>query len=121
MTIGEWIGIGLLGGAGALLRFRLDGLVQERAAGALPLGTLVVNLLGSFGAGMLTGLAVRDAVLVLVGTGLLGSFTTFSTWMLETERLVEEGEERSGVVNVVVPLVAGLAAAGLGWALGALL
>jgi CrcB protein len=121
VTIGDWVWIALLGGAGALLRFRLDGVVQQRAAGALPLGTLVVNLAGSFGAGLLTGLAVGDTVSLLVATGLLGSFTTFSTWMLETERLAEEGERRLALVNVVVPLAGGLAAVGLGWGSGALL
>jgi CrcB protein len=118
---GEWVGIALLGGLGALLRFRLDALVQQRAAGALPVGTLVVNVVGSFGAGLLTGLAVDEAVLLLVGTGLLGSFTTFSTWMLETERLAEEGEDRLALVNGLAPLACGLGAAALGWGLGAVL
>jgi CrcB protein len=121
VSFGEWVGIALLGGAGALLRFRLDGLVQQRTAGALPLGTLVVNVIGAFGAGLLTGLSVGNTALVLVGTGLLGSFTTFSTWMLETERLAEEGVERLALVNVLVPLACGLAAATLGWGVGAML
>ena len=108
MSVGEWIGIALLGGAGAALRFRLDGYVQQRAAGELPVGTLVVNVIGAFGAGLLTGLAVGDTALLLAGTGLLGSFTTFSTWMLESERLAEEGEERLALVNVVMPLACGI-------------
>jgi CrcB protein len=111
----------VLGGLGALLRFRLDAFVQLRAPGELPLGTLVVNVLGAFCLGMLTGISVGDRLLVLAGTGLLGSFTTFSTWMLETERLGEEGEGRLALTNVAVPLACGLAAAGLGWLLGAAL
>jgi CrcB protein len=121
VSLGEWAAVALLGGAGALLRFRLDAYVQQRADGELPLGTLAVNLLGSFCLGLLTGLSVGDRMLLLLGTGLLGSFTTFSTWMLETERLGEEGESRLALVNVVLPLAAGLAAAGLGWLLGAAL
>ncbi len=121
MSLGDWIGVALLGGAGALLRFRLDAYIQLRADGELPLGTLVVNVLGSFCLGLLTGLSVGDTVLFLAGTGLLGSFTTFSTWMLETERLGEEGEGRLALVNVAGALVTGLAAAGLGWLLGAAL
>jgi CrcB protein len=116
-----WLGVALLGGAGALLRFRLDELVQLRFGDELPLGTLAVNAIGSFCLGLLTGLSVTGDTLLLVGTGLLGSFTTFSTWMLETERLAEEGEGRLAAVNIVVSLAAGLAAAGLGWALGAVL
>jgi CrcB protein len=69
----------------------------------------------------MVGASVGDTPLVLVGTGLLGSFTTFSTWMLETERAAEEGDGGLAVVNVVGPLVCGLGAAGIGWALGALL
>ena len=121
MSLGEWIGVALLGGVGALLRFRLDTYVQQGVDGELPLGTLAVNVLGSFCLGLLTGLSVGDRILFLVGTGLLGSFTTFSTWMLETERLVEEGESRPALVNVVAPLATGLAAAALGWLLGAAL
>jgi CrcB protein len=121
VSFGVWLGVALLGGVGALLRFRLDGLVQQRWARAFPIGTLVVNLVGAFAAGVLTGLAVGDTVLLLVGTGLLGSFTTFSTWMLETERLAEDGEARLALVNVLAPLACGLAAAALGWGLGAAL
>jgi len=116
-----WLGVAALGGVGALLRFHLDARVQERARGRFPLGTLVVNLAGSFTLGLLTGLGVTGDALLLAGTALLGSFTTFSTWLLETERLGEDGESRAGVANLAVSLVAGLAAAGLGWAIGAVL
>jgi CrcB protein len=113
-----WIATAALGGAGALLRFGIDAAVQRRSGGELPLGTLAVNLSGSFGLGLLTGLSVTGDALLLAGTATLGSFTTFSTWMLETERLAEEGEGRVALVNVVLPLGAGLAAAILGWLLG---
>ena len=116
-----WIGIAVLGGLGALLRFRLDALVQLRVAGEFPLGTLVVNLAGSFALGLLTGLSVGGDALLLAGTGLLGSFTTFSTWMLETERLSEDGEARFALANLVISLGAGLAAAVAGRLLGAAL
>jgi len=86
MTILVWLGVALLGGVGVLLRFRLDGVVQGRFGGEFPLGTLAVNLLGSFALGLLTGLSVTGNALLLAGTATLGSFTTFSTWMLETER-----------------------------------
>lgn len=116
-----WIGAALLGGIGALLRFRLDALVQVRVSGELPLGTFGVNLVGSFCLGVLTGLSVTGDALLLGGTALLGSFTTFSTWMLETERLGEEGQERFALLNLGVSFGGGLAAALLGWMLGAAL
>ena len=121
MTAAVWIGVAALGGTGAVLRFELDGFVQRRAGVAFPLGTLVVNLSGSFALGLLTGLSITGDALLLLGTGLLGSFTTFSTWMLETERLGEEGEGRVALANLAVPLAGGLAAALLGWLLGAAL
>jgi CrcB protein len=116
-----WLGVAALGGAGALLRFRLDALVQSRRAGAFPFGTLAVNLAGAFVLGVLRGAAVTGDALLLAGTGLLGSFTTFSTWMLETERLGEEGEGRVALANLAVSFAGGLAAVGVGWALGAAL
>lgn len=114
-----WAGAGLVGGVGALLRFRLDALVELKAAGEFPLGTLVVNLLGSFCLGLLTGLSVTGDALLVAGTGMLGSFTTFSTVMLETERLGEEGELGLALANAGVSVAGGLVAALLGWMLGA--
>jgi fluoride exporter len=57
--------------------------------------------------------------LVLVGTATIGSYTTFSTWMLETQRLAEEGDLRNAVPNVLLSTVLGVAAAALGRAIGA--
>jgi fluoride exporter len=118
MSALTWVGVALLGGAGAVARFVVDGAVAEREAGDLPVGTLVVNLSGAFLLGLVAGLALRGDALLLVGTAALGSYTTFSTWMLETQRLVEEGEGRPAAVNVVLSLAAGLAAVALGRALG---
>jgi CrcB protein len=116
-----WIGVAVCGAAGALARFHLDAFVQRRTTSDFPAGTLAVNLTGSFLLGLLTGLGVASDTLLVLGTGLLGSFTTFSTWMLETERLAEDGESRLAVANLAVPLAAGLATAALGWAIGAVL
>jgi fluoride exporter len=121
VTVLIWICVGLLGGCGAVLRFRLDGFVQQRFAGSFPLGTMVVNVLGCFILGVLTGGGVTGNALLLGGTAVLGSFTTFSTWMLETQRLAEEHEESVAALNIGLPLAAGLVAAAVGWAFGALL
>ena len=113
-----WLGVGLLGGLGAIGRFVLDGLVSERAGGGFPWGTFVVNMSGTATLGVLTGLALHGDALVLAGGGALGSFTTFSTWMLETDRSVEDGNVSAAVLNVALTLVAGLGAAELGRLLG---
>ena len=116
-----WIGAAVVGGVGALARFHLDAFVELSSAGEFPLGTLVVNLLGSFCLGLLTGLAVTGDTLLLAGAALLGSFTTFSTVMLETERLGEEGGRRLALANLAASFAGGLPAAIVGWILGAAL
>jgi fluoride exporter len=113
-----WIAVAALGGAGAVARFVLDGAVAARAAGELPVGTLAVNLSGALVLGLLAGLALHGDALLLAGTATIGSFTTFSTWMLETQRLVEDGEARVAALNVVLSLAAGVAAVALGRAIG---
>ncbi len=87
MSVWVWIGVALLSGLAALARFLLVALVSARAAGTFPLGSFVVNITGALLLGLVTGLAVEGEGLVLIGTATLGSYTTFSTWMLETERL----------------------------------
>jgi CrcB protein len=116
-----WGGVSVLGGLGAVARFELDELVQRRLDTGFPLGTLVVNGLGSFLLGLLTGLGIGGDALLLAGVAALGSFTTFSTWMLETQRLAEDGEGGPALANVLGSVAVGLAAAGAGWALGAAL
>jgi CrcB protein len=117
MSVATWAGVAVLGGAGAIARFVVDGAVAERARGDLPVGTLAVNVSGAFLLGLVAGLALKGDALLLAGTATLGSYTTFSTWMLETQRLVEEGEGRVAAVNVVLSLAAGIAAVVLGRAL----
>ena len=118
MRVLVWCAVGLIGGAGALLRFALDGVVSERVRSEFPWGTLAVNLSGAFLLGLLAGLALHGDALLLAGTALLGSYTTFSTWMLETHRLGEEGELWLGILNIVLSLALGIAAAALGRTIG---
>jgi fluoride exporter len=111
-------GVGLLGGMGAVARFLLDGAVASRLAGAFPFGTLAVNLTGALALGALHGAGVGGDALRLVGTGLLGAYTTFSTWTLESHRLGEDGRLRLGLANLLVSLALGLACVWLGDQLG---
>jgi CrcB protein len=121
MSAAVLVGLGLLGGVGAMGRFLLDSAVSRRAGSAFPLGTLAVNLTGAFVLGVLAGAAVHGDAARLAGTGLLGAYTTFSTWMLESHRLGEEGRLRLGVVNLGLSLLAGVAVAWLGQQAGGLL
>lgn len=116
-----WVGMALLGGLAAILRFVLDGFVQRRLDSEFPAGTLAVNGLGSLVLGLLTGLGVTGNELLVAGTATIGSFTTFSTWMLETERLAEDGDGALALANLAGSTAVGIAAVALGWAAGAAL
>jgi CrcB protein len=111
-----WAGVAVLGAAGAYARFAVGARVGVR--GAFPAGTFVVNLTGAFALGLLTGLSITGDALLVFGTGLLGAYTTFSTWMVEAQRLAEEAELKAMTAYLVLSMVAGLATAGLGWAIG---
>ena len=111
-------GIGLLGGLGSIARFALDGGIAARAGRDFPWGTLTVNVSGAFALGLLAGATVSADAIRLSGTGLLGAFTTFSTWALESHRLGEDGRLRLGAANFAVSLLLGVGAAWLGRLLG---
>jgi fluoride exporter len=114
-----WVAVALAGALGAMSRFLVDRGVSAASARVVPLGTLVVNVSGSLVAGVVAGLAATYAlpaeVRTIVAGGYLGAYTTFSTAMYETARLIEEAVWRPAVVNLVLPLVLSVAAAGAGW------
>jgi len=114
-----WVWLSLLGGVGAVARLRVDAAIGGRSLTDFPVGTFVVNVVGSFALGALTGAHIANTAMFVLGTGLLGSFTTFSTWMFEAQRLAEDGETTVALGNLAVGIAAGAAAAALGWALGA--
>jgi CrcB protein len=114
----QWIGVACCGALGAVTRFRVDSAVSARLPGDFPLGTLVVNLTGSFGLGILVGAAVSHDVAFLLGTGFAGGYTTFSTWMVESERLGEAGSVELLLRNLWLSMLLGLAAAAAGFSLG---
>jgi CrcB protein len=108
----------LCGGAGAIARFLVDSAVQSRRLGDFPLGTLVVNLSGCVGLGLLSGLHPSHDAMRLLGTATIGSYTTFSTWMLETHRPAQDGETRLAWQNILLTLLAGIACIALARAIG---
>ncbi len=115
------VALAVLGGLGAVARLLLDSTVSQRLARPLPFGTLAVNLSGAFALGVLAGADVDGDALRLAGLGLLGSYTTFSTWMLESHRLAEDGALRLSLLNLAGSLAAGLGVAALGHWLGSAL
>jgi CrcB protein len=119
LTVFVWTGVLLAGGAGAVLRFYVDAIVSSATGRDFPFGTLVVNLSGAALLGLLTGLVLSSNTELVAGAGVIGSYTTFSTWMLETQRLEEERQHRKALANVLLSLVLGVAAAALGRLIGA--
>jgi fluoride exporter len=113
-----WAGVAVLGGVGAVARYAVSTTVARRSEGWFPWGTLVVNLSGAALLGLLAGLALHGDALTLTGGGLLGSYTTFSTWMLDSDRLAEHHSGRALAMNLLGSLLLGLAAVALGRALG---
>ncbi len=118
MSVTLWAGVVLIGGAGSVLRFLVDGAIASRTASAFPYGTLVVNLSGAVALGLITGVALSHDQALLAGTAAVGSYTTFSTWMFETQRLGEERHTSKLAANVLVSLVAGIGTAAIGQLIG---
>jgi CrcB protein len=117
--------VGLGGFAGAVLRRILDLWVSDRNPTAFPLGTLVINLTGAFLLGFLFAWATERDVLPReirgpLMIGFLGAYTTFSTWMLESWRLVEDGALPLALVNLLGSMLLGLIAVVAGLAVGRL-
>jgi len=113
-----WTGVLLIGGAGSVLRFWTDGVIGSLVGRDFPYGTLVINVSGALILGFLSGLTLSNDQSLLEGTAAVGSYTTFSTWMFETQRLAEDREPRSAALNVVASMVLGVSAAALGRLVG---
>ena len=112
------VALAIAGGIGAAARFVADSLIAARSRGTVPLGTLVINVSGSFLLGLLAGWAARvgappDVRLVL-GTGLLGGFTTFSTASVELVRLARDDRRWTALALALGMVVLSLAAAATG-------
>jgi CrcB protein len=115
------VGVAVAGGIGAGLRYLLDRLLP--ASGGFPWGILAVNVTGSFALGLVTGLgaAVAPDVALVLGVGLLGGYTTFSTVSVESVLLAERGTWRDAAANLLGTLLLAVLAAAAGIGLGALI
>ncbi|MGW0652433.1 fluoride efflux transporter CrcB [Streptomyces umbrinus] len=111
----NWVLVIVGGMVGAPLRYLTDRAVQSRHDTVFPWGTFAVNVVGCLILGTLTGAAVAGAasshLQLLLGTGLCGALTTYSTFSFETLRLVEDGARLHAAANVIASVVVGLGAA----------
>ncbi|MFE3942671.1 fluoride efflux transporter CrcB [Streptomyces sp. NPDC059118] len=117
----NWLLVIVGAAVGAPLRYLTDRAVQSRHDSLFPWGTFTVNVSGSLVLGLLTGAVAAGAasshLQLLIGTGLCGALTTYSTFSYETLRLAEDGARSYAVTNVVGSVAAGLVAAFAGVAL----
>jgi CrcB protein len=121
MSAPGWIAVGLLGGIAAAARFLIDAAIHRRYSAPFPLGIFAVNVAGALALGIVAGAALQGEALVIVAGGGIGSFTTFSTWILDAHRLEQAGLTRIAWLNIGVSLVVGFAAVAFGhWLGGAL-
>ena len=125
MTPLIFIALALAGGIGTAARMLLDGIIKSLVSSGIPWGTIVINVSGSLVLGLLTGLA-SDQVLpeswhLVIGTGFLGGYTTFSTASFETVRLIQDRRWAFSLFNCLGTLVLATAAAGLGLWIGGLI
>ena len=120
MSPGLFVLLAVSGGVGAALRFVLDGAVRQAVGDRWPWSTALINVSGSFLLGLLTGLAGRGMppeLLPVLGTGLLGGYTTFSTASVETVRLLQQRRVAASLTYGLGVLALTIAAALLGLAL----
>lgn len=118
MSLPAWIAVGLLGGAAAAARFALDAEIAARAGSRFPLGIFAVNVSGAFLLGLVVSTGLDGAALAIIAGGGIGSYTTFSTWILDSHRLGAAGQTRLASLNIGLSVAAGFAAVSLGHWLG---
>ena len=121
MNVLEWGALIVGGGIGAGARYLLDGAIIRGRKDAFPLGILVVNIVGSFLLGLLAGVPqVSPAWLAIIGTGVLGGFTTVSTVAVETVLLAQRRRRDWAWVNLLGTFLVCLVAAAVGLTIGGL-
>lgn len=118
MTPWVFVGVAVAGGVGAALRFLVDRSVRRVAGDRFPWGVLAVNLSGALALGILTSLLPDATWRSILGTGLLGGYTTFSAVAVATVLLAEEGRTRASIAYAAVSFVGSVALAAVGLALG---
>lgn len=110
----------LAGGLGAVLRWGVDVVLSRRSPVAFPLGIMVVNVSGSLALGLLTGAVDGSVIAYVIGAGLLGGYTTFSTVAAATALMLDEQRTRAAVLNAGGTLALSVGAAAVGVAVGSL-
>jgi CrcB protein len=122
VILAEVVAICLAGGVGAALRFVLDGAIRRRTTATFPLATMIINVTGSLVLGLLVGLVLSHLLSpdweLIIGTGMMGGYTTFSTASVESVRLLEQRRWVAALIDGFGMLILCTLAAGLGYLVG---
>jgi CrcB protein len=119
-----WIAVAIGGALGSLARHTMNGFVSQKLTHALPVATGTVNVIGCLIVGLVTGLVVSGQIRMsvtmrtFVFVGILGGFTTFSAFGLDTFTLIHEGRPLAAAANAIVQCAGGIAGVAIGYALG---
>lgn len=118
MTVLGWLAVGVLAVTGAFARSLLDRQISYRTSSAFPVSILAINASGSLALGVIAGAGASGWTLRLLGSALVGSYTTFSTWIVDTGELAAARELRWAAANLAGSIAVGLAALAVGWVAG---
>lgn len=110
--------VAVAGGLGAATRLVADGVISSRMRGSWPIGTIVINVTGSLALGLVVGLSLDSTTALVLGTGFLGGYTTFSTTAFEVAQRALGGHQRRAAAIATVTLVGTVVAAAAGVWLG---
>lgn len=116
----SFILVGIGGFLGANARFIVSNWIKKKCSSSFPVATFVVNSVGSFLLGLFIGLHVSNNLQLLLGTGFLGAFTTFSTFQLESVQLAAEMKKKLSIIYLASSYTIGLLLAFLAYKLGIL-
>lgn len=102
------------GAAGSLVRYSLGKFISERSSSDFPIGTFIINITGAILLGFISTIGISGNMMLLLGDGFFGAYTTFSTFMFEGFNLFEEKQKLNALIYILGSLILGI----LGYALG---
>jgi len=108
------------GAAGSLVRYSLGKFISEKSNSAFPIGTFIINITGAILLGIVSAIGVSNNIMLLLGDGFLGAYTTFSTFMYEGFNLFREKEKLNAFIYILFSLILGIVGYALGRKIGSL-
>jgi fluoride exporter len=115
-----YILIAVGGAAGSLVRYSLGKYISERSKTAFPIGTFIINITGAVLLGIVSSIGVSSNMMLLLGDGFLGAYTTFSTFMYEGFNLFQEKEKLNAFIYILGSLILGTIGFALGTKIGSI-